>query len=152
MTERLVTLVKKLTRLMLDNGKRKTEDPTVVEQLLIQGYTIDEIEYAIQWLYSVLGVSDDDNVVQVSAPAPKPIRVFTLTEKMKMTREAQSLLLQLYHYDYLDRDAFEEVLHQVTMSPREQLDQADIEEFVNDQIQHEVEIGNGNKPYYENIH
>ncbi|GEM_PF-4129346 len=119
-TERMSVLVKDLTKMILaTDTSHDTGRQDIVEHLLARGYTIDEIDEAIAWLYSILDekYNISENKFTIQRSTPKPVRVLARSESLKLTREAHGLLMQLYHYNRLTHRQLEALLQEVQLYP-----------------------------------
>ena len=116
MIDRIQNIVNFIVKEIMKEKDISQAEKDIVEGLLERGYNFEEIDNAFCWIFSKLKTSSEQKINR------KPLRILSNQENYKLTENARSLLLQLYHYNYLSYEQFESVLSLIMVDVSDEVD------------------------------
>jgi len=104
MLSRLMDLVVLVAELTQDNDKSYKD---LDEELMMRGYSQEEIERAVVWYATRDDVLEDDEIIQ---HGKNSIRVLSDWERMSLSSECYAYLLRLISLGIVDSGQFEKII------------------------------------------
>lgn len=104
MLSRLIDLVVLVAELVQDNDKSYKD---LDQELMMRGYTLEEIERAVDWYATRDGVVEDDSVAQRGRNS---FRVLSDWERMSLNSECFAYMLRLFNLGVVDGGQFEKII------------------------------------------
>ena len=128
MNPKVMDAVGLIGRIVSENWESLVDQEDIRDELQNQGFSSREISDAFRWIeLNTLGPDGEGEKVSVIDPNHRPpTRVLSPAESIKLSGEAQSVLLGYYNRGLIDPVIFEDILERVARSESEEINVKEI--------------------------